>query len=555
MAGNVNNFMQEDTAQEHCRDYDRLAASRGVFEGHWEEIARYVLPQMKDRLRPSSYATPGEKKTEWQHDATPQSALNTFSSVLNSLLTPDNAVWHRLQASNRDIRKVRNVALWFEQVNDILWDSRRAATANFAGQNYQNYQSLGAFGTGCIFADEPMDGPGLRYKAINLGELFIRENHQGLVDTAYRRFELTARQAVQMFGEDVLNAQASQVMGKYKSNPDTCCVFLHCVRPRKEYDPSRLDYKAKPWESTYISYEDKKILREGGYRVFPYAISRYVQGAGEVYGRSPAMVALPAIKTLNAEKLTFLTQGHRAAEPVILAADDGLVDGVNLRPGAVNYGAMTAEGRPLVGILPAGNISLTAEMMDEERKIINDVFLVNLFQILAQDRVEMTATEVIERTREKGILLAPTVGRQQTEYLEPLIARELDLLIEQRLLPPMPQELVEAQGDYRIEYDNPMSRAMRAEEGAGLIRTMESTLNIVNITQDPSPLDNFNFDVIVPELSAINGVPARWMNSVESIQAIRQDRAQKMEQAQQVQAAPAAASLISANAKMKKANG
>ncbi len=551
----ADNFSSDTRANELCRDYDRLAAERGVWEGHWQEIARYVLPHMKDKLRPGDRQSPGERKTEWQHDATPQSALNTFSSVMNSLLTPENAVWHRLAPSSRELRKVREVALWFEEVNDILWNARRAATANFAGQNYQNYQSLGAFGTGCIFTDEPSDLKGLRYKAINLGELFIRENHQGIVDTAYRRFELTARQAIQMFGTEVLEQNGSKVLSKFKSNPDTCSVFLHCVKPRKEYDPERMDYRGKPFESVYISYEDKKILREGGYRAFPYAISRYVQGAGEVYGRSPAMVALPAIKTLNAEKLTFLTQGHRAAEPVILAADDGLIDGVNLRPGAVNYGAMTADGRALVGILPAGNISLTAEMMQEERKIINDVFLVNLFQILAEDRVEMTATEVIERTREKGILLAPTVGRQQTEYLEPLIARELDLLIEQRLLPPMPQELIEAQGDYRIDYDNPMSRAMRAEEGAGLIRTLESTLNIVNITQDPAPLDNFNFDVIVPELAAINGTPMRWMNSIENIQAIRANRQQQQEDAKQIQAAPAAASLISANAKMKKANG
>ena len=39
---------------------------------------------------------------------------------------------------------------------------------------------------------------------------------------------------------------------------------------------------------------------------------------------------------------------------------------------------------------------------------------------------QMTATEVIERTNEKGILLAPTIGRQQSEYLGPMIERELD---------------------------------------------------------------------------------------------------------------------------------
>ena len=47
--------------------------------------------------------------------------------------------------------------------------------------------------------------------------------------------------------------------------------------------------------------------------------------------------------------------------------------------------------------------------MDEERSLINDAFLVSLFQILTETP-NMSATEVIERTNEKGILLAPTVG-------------------------------------------------------------------------------------------------------------------------------------------------
>ena len=42
----------------------------------------------------------------------------------------------------------------------------------------------------------------------------------------------------------------------------------------------------------------------------------------------------------------------------------------------------------------------------------------------------MTATEVLERAREKGALLAPTMGRQQSEALGPMIEREIDILVE-----------------------------------------------------------------------------------------------------------------------------
>src|SRR5262249_23636017 len=196
--------------------------------------------------------------------------------------------------------------------------------------------------------------------------------------------------------------------------------FLHCIRPREDYDPGRFDVKSLPYASYYVSVDGYCFMQpEGGYNTFPYAISRYDQTPGEVYGRGPAQMVLPALKTLNAQKATFLKQGHRAADPVLLTADVALVDG-NLRPAAINMGGLSSDAKPLIQVLPTGNIQINEKMMLEERGIINDAFLVALFQILT-DSPQMTATEVIERTNEKGILLAPTIGRQQSEYLGPMI--------------------------------------------------------------------------------------------------------------------------------------
>jgi hypothetical protein len=193
--------------------------------------------------------------------------------------------------------------------------------------------------------------------------------------------------------------------------------FLHCVQPQTDYEEGAWGVKGMPYSSQYISIQGRALLSEGGFRSFPYAVGRYVQTPMETYGRSPAMQVLPALKTLNAEKATFLKVGHRAADPTLLTYDDGLVD-PTMKPGAINKGGMNADGKPLIGILPTGQIQVTKEMMDEERSLINDAFLVTLFQILTETPT-MTATEVIERTNEKGILIAPTVGRQQSEYLGP----------------------------------------------------------------------------------------------------------------------------------------
>lgn len=534
-----NKKTQEEMVQHIIKECDDLAGNRGTWESHWTEIAERMLPAQSDLFL--SIGVDGAKKTSQIFDSTAPVALNRFASILDSLLTPRNQTWHRLGPSDPKLAKDRQVRLWFEEANRVLFKYRYAAVANFSSQNQQNYLSLGAYGTGCVFIDELMGSKGLRYRNIHLSEIYFRENHQGIVDAAFRKFEMTARQIIQRYPDTAPEV----IKKKAETKPDDVFTIYHCVKPQGDYDPTRRDFKGMKFSDHYVCKEGNTLLEEKGYYTFPYAISRYTQTPGEIYGRSPAMDVLPACKTLNEQKKTILKQGHRVVDPVLLAHDDGVVDGFSLKPGALNVGGVSAEGRALVQPLPVGNLTIGKELMDDERAIINDAFLINIFQILTENP-QMTATEVLERTREKGILLAPTIGRQQTEYLGPMIDRELDLLSRQGLLPPMPQILLQAQGEYRIEYDSPISRAQRTEEAAGAMRTVEQALNLATQMQNPEPLDHFDFDVMIPEVADINATPTRWLKPMDAILKIRAARAQNAQSQQVVNAAPAAASLIKA---------
>lgn len=555
---------------------EKLKADRANWETHWEEVAERVYPNLRGMFTASvKDQTTGEKRTEKMFDATPPLALERFAAAMESMLTPRNSRWHRLTPSSMVdpyVLRDREVRLWFDEVTKRLFAQRYSPRANYASQQHEVYMHLGSFGSAALFIDEldrnPQTGEGgLRYKACHLGNVFFLENHQGLIDTVYRKFPWTARQAYQKWGKgpgkgttvfmgakgDAKSATKQygdevlpdSVMKALEQEPEKEFEFIHCVQPRQEVDRRKADYRGMPWASIYVEVEHKTVLSEGGYNTFPYAISRYVTAPGEVYGRSPAMLALPSIKTLNEQQKTLLKQGHRAVDPVLLAHDDGALDGFSLKPGALNAGGVSADGRPLVHTLPTGNLAAGFEMMQQERNVINDAFLVSLFQILV-DTPQMTATEVLERAREKGALLSPTMGRQQSEMLGPMIEREIDLLARQRMLPPMPQALIDAQGEFEIEYDSPLSRAQKAEEAAGLARTLEMVLPYVQTTGDMGPLDHFDWDEITPAIAEINAVPERWKRAVRDIQTIRQQRAQQAQQQQAIEVAPAVAGLAKA---------
>jgi hypothetical protein len=115
-------------------------------------------------------------------------------------------------------------------------------------------------------------------------------------------------------------------------------------------------------------------------------------------------------------------------------------------------------------------------------------------------------------------------------------------------MPEMPPELIEAQGEYTVRYDSPLSRIMRAEEGAGLSRWVEQTMIAVQATQDPAPLDWVNWDIVQPELAEINGVPSRWVATVEQVEKKRGDRNQQQSVQTAIDAGPSVAALVKAGA-------
>lgn len=538
---------EDELADAILRRAAALVSERGTLDAHLEEVAARVMPSYRGAFNGQGMARiEGQRRTELQYDATAALANTKFAAVMQSILTPTNSKWQRVVPTDKTLMRNRQAREWFEDTTDKLFAYRYAPKANFESQKQEDYLQIGAFGTGPLFIDRLFGQRGLRYKSCSLADCYFDVNHQGQVDTVYRRIpDMTARQAKQRWGET--GKLPAEIDAALKANqPDKIFVFWHCVQPREDVQYGVLGPKGMLFVSYYVSVTGKKLIEEGGYRSFPYSVSRHMVAPGEKYGRGPAMMVLPNIKVLNEQKKTMLKQGHRAVDPIVLVHDDGVIDAFNMKPGAVNYGAVNADGRPLAHVLPHGDLAINKEMMDEERKVIREAFYVNLFEILIEDRREMTATEVIQRMREKGVLYAPIMGRHVTEGLGPQTEREVDVLAQQGLLRPLPQILRDARAEWKAEYDSPLSRMMRTEEAGGFYRLTELAVKIAAETQDPSALDWIDIDQAMPELADINAVPARWVRTLDAVMARRAGRSQAQAVSQLTDALPGIAGLAKA---------
>jgi hypothetical protein len=529
------------------REHEQMVSERGIWEQHWREIAERVLP--RNNWFQATDKVEGEKRTEKVFDATAGLALDRFAAAMESMLTPRTQQWHRLKVRNPELRENDEIQEYLDEVTQILFQVRYSPKANFASQAHENYISLGAFGSGAILIDDIV-GYGIRYKSIHLSEIYFCENHAGIIDKVHRKFEMTARQAAQKWGIDKIPEKIRTALEK---SPERKFEFIHCVKPNEDYKSGRMNYEGMPYASYYLSLEGNQMVSRGGYKTFPYAISRYVTGPKEVYGRSPAMTVLPDIKMINEMSKTVIRAAHKIVDPPLLLQEDGVLQAFNTRPGALNYGGVDDQGRQVVVPLQTGaRVDIGMEMMEQRRKVINDAFLITLFQILV-DAPNMTATEAMLRAQEKGALLAPTMGRQQSEMLGPMIERELDILSRAGVLPPMPEALMEVEGEIEIEYVSPLNRAQRAEEGVAIMRTLEAVAPLAQI--DPGVMDIFRPDEIARELAEINGVPAKILRSKEEVMAIKEGQAQAAEAQQLLAAAPVAAQTAKTLAEVQALSG
>lgn len=189
-------------------------------------------------------------------------------------------------------------------------------------------------------------------------------------------------------------------------------------------------------------------------------------------------------------------------------------------------------------------------MMDQKRQLINDVFLVTLFQILV-DNPQMTATEAMLRAQEKGQLMAPTAGRIMSEQLGPMIEREIDICARNGLLPDPPQQLIDAGMEYDIDYKSPLVRMQRAEQGQGILTTLGVVSQAAQF--DPSVLKIVKYGEAIRELADINGMPLSLLLTEDEEQQMKAAQAQQDQLNNLLNAAPniatAADKLASANQK------
>jgi hypothetical protein len=498
------------------KDHDEARSRRSFWEGHWQDIRELVRPAAEEVRK---VTTPGRVKTQYLYDSTAVQSNEQLASGLQSYLMSPTERWFDLQVKGLEHTRNHDTLLWLELVADTIYNEYSRAESSFNGSMSELFMDLGSYGSGTISQEWDANLQGVKFRAYPMRDLWFRENVDGRIDSVHRSVKMFPRQIIQAFGSLTPKMNLQQAM----NNPDRQYEVIHIVRPRADRDINSFAKTDMPFASYWVCRDTSELIEESGYRGMPYHTTRWIKLSDEIYGRSPAMTALPDIKMINVMARTLISVSQKAADPPLIVPHDGFLLPLRTSPGSLIFKEPNVEN---IEVLPSGdrNLPITREILIDWQGRIKLSFHADWLELEKQNK-EMTAFEVQERLNSKLRQLAPVFGRQETELLGPTISRTFNLLSWHDKLPPPPPEV---QGrKLKIVYTSPAAKAQESVKALEMERFVAESLPLAQA--DPSVLDVINFDKLMMERARYRGISRvilRPPAEVEEIRAARQQQEQ-----------------------------
>lgn len=508
----------EDIIQRH----DALRATRAPWESVWQEIADYCLPGKADF---STQNNPGAKRTHKIFDSTAVHALSILAASLHGSLTSPSTQWFNLRFRDEALNEDDSATEWLEDCGNRI--NQALAESTFNSEINELYLDLSAFGTAALMVED-RDGR-LNFRAVHLSEAVFAEDPDGLPESVFRVFKYSARQIVARWGSEVAGDKVRECLEK---EPDRPFEIIHALTPREgvkaSAEPTVPDQR--PIASQYILKDGLRVLEDGGYYELPMLVPRWAKLAGDSYGFSPAMVAMPDIKTLNrAKRLTF-TAWEKAIDPPMLATERGIIGDLRLTPGGLTT---VRDINGIKAMESAARWDVNNIQVDHLQASIRQSFFAD--QLELKESPTMTATEVQIRYELMQRLLGPTLGRLQSELLNPLVKRVFYILARAGKLAPVPDALSQQAANVDVEYVGPLARAQKMDDVMALQRFAEMAAQAGQF--DPQAVDIIDVDGGLRMAARRLGVPAKALRSTDQVEEIRAQRAQAQQQQMQLEQA------------------
>lgn len=502
----------------------RLETDKTVTNDRMQEAADFVAPYREDIL---GNLQRGERKGRRIYDGTAVGAAVLATDGIHGYHVSPAFPWFRYSMNRKQVNKIPEVMMWLQEIEFNMYQA--LARSNFYSEMWSYIHDGLTIGTSDIYPEEDIVEDKIVFETVHPGEFYIEENQYGEVDILHRKRKWSARKLVQKFGLDNLPDSIKQA---YETQPFTEFDLIHAIFPREEYDSRLKDARNKRYASCWLLPGEHWIAKVSGFDRFPHNVWRYMKTGKEVYGISPATLAMADIMGVNLMSKTLLGAAQAAVDPAY-NVPAYLQGKVQLRPRGFNY--MEKQGDAITPINTGMNYPVGIDREQAKQQAIKERFHVDTFLMLAslEGRGQRTAYEVSQMMSEKAAVLGAELGPLNTQ-IDNILDKVYDIEVAAGRMPAPPDILLEmADRDQMLRFDpvyiGPLAQAQREQFAKNPIRNFMMDIEPI-ATLKPETLDNFDFDKLALSVAEINNLNGEAIVPEEVRDKTRQGRMMAMQQ-------------------------
>lgn len=528
-------------AQQLDRRLQQLAALRLPHESVWQDVFQYLAPERALGWYDSpieSAGTSAQQQRARIFDSTAIDGIGILKSNIASWMTPDNSRWFSLDAGEEADELT---AAWMDDASQFLWE--HIGSAGFGAVAGECYGDSVPAGWCVLYTDEAKDSKGREQGGFNFEQWPLHQCYvastkpAGRIDVIYRVFQMTVEQAATEYGLDKLSSKVREMHAKGKLSDKV--DMLWAIEPRGEGQYGAKLSKNMMFRSCHMERATKHIARESGYPEFPCAVPRWTLIPGTAYATGPGSVVLPDVKTLNDIKRMELMSLDVAVGGMWKAVDDGVLNPATVRIGPRKIVAM-ASLDSMAALETGANFNVSFTKCDQLQQSIRRSLMADMLTPVGGP--VRSATEIAQNMNQIRQLMAPLIGRFQSEFLQVIVERCFNIALRagaiQQYVGPVPDSLVQTGGQYQVRYISPLARSQKMEEVNAIDAYVAGQAQLAAATGDLTVMDGIKLDEASYEKGKALGVPIGLLRGPKELAAKRKmDNEAKQQAEQQAQQA------------------
>ena len=447
---------------------------RSKRETEWKEEIMYLSPDSGSFDDPSS--DKWNKKEPYYKlniNTLPSFYLKNLATALVSNLTPSRVKWFNLSVDD----ETREESIWL--TNCVKKMFTLFGNAGLYEHLYNTYLESAVFGPNVLGMQGDINKV-YDFVPMTIGEFWLAEGENGLVNTVYRRFAMSNIQLYERFGEDNLPKKIKDELAR--DNTECFHNVIHAIEPNPRYLPRWDNQFNKPYISAYYLEDEcaDEFLEYKGMSYFPFLVARWDKVGGSVYGNGIGRFILGDVKSLQAYERDLARASKKRISPPLKgslemknAVKDISAEGITYTNDPDGFTALYQVNYDTGEAL--NNITRIAQRIYSQT--YNDLF----YALLNKDKT-MSATEASGIEQEKLTMLGSVVDRLQNEFLTPLVQGAFLIGLEAGEFGQMPQSLIGK--ELKIRYQSLLSMAQELSDLTNVERYLQFTASAGSLNTD-----------------------------------------------------------------------